>query len=139
MRQNMEELQASLEVMERSQSETESTLNAIHTALSVVDYNTDGTITKVNGNFLQLFGYSQDEVVGEHHRLFLTKQDKTTEDYRQFWKDLISGYPKKGIFTRINRKGELVSIRSAYSPIKNRSGEVVKIMEIAYELNHTPQ
>jgi transcriptional regulator with GAF, ATPase, and Fis domain len=51
MRQNMEELQATQEEMQRSQSETDSTLSAIHSSLSVADYN-DGTLTKVNSNFL---------------------------------------------------------------------------------------
>jgi PAS domain S-box-containing protein len=134
MRQNMEELQATQEEMQRSQSETESTMVAIHGALSVADYSIDGSLNKVNGNFLELFGYAQDEVLGEHHRIFVSKEEKNTEEYRQFWKDLSNGYPKKGTFKRMNRKGEMVNVRSSYSPIKNRSGEVVKIMEITYEL-----
>jgi PAS domain S-box-containing protein len=133
MRQNMEELQATQEEMQRSQSESESTLNAIHSSLAVADYNTDGTITKTNSNFLELFGYTQDEVLGEHHRILVTKEDKNSEDYRQFWRDLANGYPKKGVFKRINRKGSIIDVRSSFSPIRNRSGEVVKIMEIAYE------
>ncbi|RAW01221.1 GAF domain-containing protein [Pseudochryseolinea flava] len=134
MRQNMEELQATQEEMQRSQAETESTLNAIHSSLAVAEYYPDGTIAKVNSNFLELFGYTQDEVVGEHHRIFATKQDKGSDEYKQLWKDLASGYPKKGMFMRINRKGEMINVRSAFSPIKNRSGEVTKVMEIAYEL-----
>jgi len=134
MRQNMEELQATQEEMQRSQSETESTLSAIHSSMSVADYGTDGTINKVNSNFLELFGYTQDEVLGEHHRILATKEDKNSEEYRQFWRDLSSGYPKKGTYKRINRKGETVTIRSSFSPIKTRSGEVVKVMEIAYEV-----
>jgi PAS domain S-box-containing protein len=134
MRQNMEELQATQEEMQRSQSETESTLNAIHSSLSVGEYNVDGTIAKVNSNFLDLFGYTQDEVVGEHHRILATKEDKAGEEYRQFWRDLAAGYPKKGTFKRINRKGEVMNIRSSFSAIKSRSGEVIKIMEIAYEM-----
>jgi PAS domain-containing protein len=85
MRQNMEELQATQEEMQRSQAETESTMLAIHGALSVVDYSIDGTVTKVNTNFLDLYGYTQDEVLGEHHRIFATKDEKNTEEYRQFW------------------------------------------------------
>jgi PAS domain S-box-containing protein len=134
MRQNMEELQATQEEMQRSQSETDSTLSAIHSSLSVSDYNVDGTVAKVNGNFLELFGYTQDDVVGEHHRIFATKEDRNSEEYRQFWRDLGTGSPKKGTYTRMNRKGELIKVRSSFSPIKNRSGEVVKIMEIAYEV-----
>lgn len=134
MRQNMEELQATQEEMQRTQAETESTLNAIHSSLAVAEYSTDGLIGKVNSNFLELFGYTQDEVVGEHHRILATKQDKGSEEYKQLWRDLGMGYPKKGVFMRINRKGEVINVRSSFSPIKNRSGEVVKVMEIAYEL-----
>ena len=134
MRQNMEELQATQEEMQRSQAETESTMVAIHSALAVADYSTDGSIAKVNSNFLDLFGYTQEEVLGEHHRMLATKEDRNTEEFRQFWKDLASGYPKKGIYKRLNRKGEVITVRSNFSPIKNRSGEVVKVMEIAYEV-----
>ncbi|SKC61029.1 GAF domain-containing protein [Ohtaekwangia koreensis] len=134
MRQNMEELQATQEEMQRSQAETESTLNAIHGSLAVAEYNTDGSIMKINSNFLEIFGYTQDEILGEHHRILTTKEEKNSDEYRQFWRDLSAGYPKKGTHKRINRKGEIITIRSSFSPIKSRSGEVVKIMEIAYEL-----
>ncbi len=134
MRQNMEELQATQEEMQRSQAETDSTLSAIHSSLAVADYSTEGALMKVNSNFLDLFGYTQDDVLGEHHRMFATKEDKTSEEYRQFWKDLASGYPKKGTFSRLTRKGEAIRVRSSFAPIVNRSGEVIKILEITYEL-----
>ncbi|HYG19330.1 MAG TPA: GAF domain-containing protein [Ohtaekwangia sp.] len=134
MRQNMEELQATQEEMQRTQSETESTLSGIHSSLAVAEYTADGTVAKVNSNFLELFGYTQDEVVGENHRIFVTKQDKGSEEYKQLWRDLAQGYPKKGTFMRINRKGDLINVRSSFSAIKNRSGEVLKVMEIVYEL-----
>jgi PAS domain S-box-containing protein len=134
MRQNMEELQATQEEMQRTQAETESTLNAIHSSLAVVEYNPDGTIIKTNGNFLELVGYTQDEIVGEHHRLFVSKEEKASEEYRQFWKDRAAGYPKKGTYKRVNRRGEVILLRSAFSPIRNRNGETIKVMEIAYEL-----
>jgi PAS domain S-box-containing protein len=134
MRQNMEELQATQEEMQRSQSETESTMLAVHGALAVADYGTDGVMNKANGNFLTLFGYTQDEVLGEHHRVFVPKEEKNTEEYRQFWRDLSMGYPKKGSYKRINRKGEQMLVHSSFAPIKSRSGDVIKIMEISYEL-----
>src|SRR6187551_2995625 len=117
MRQNMEELQATQEEMQRSQAETDSTLTAIHSSQSVAEYAVDGSLTKVNSNYLELFGYTQDEVVGEHHRIFTTKDDKNSEEYRQFWKDLAQGYPKKGVYKRINRKGEVITVRSSFSTI----------------------
>lgn len=138
MRQNMEELQATQEEMQRSQAETESTLNAIHNSLAVVEYSPDGTITKVNNNLLEIFGYSQDEVLGEHHRILVGKEEKNSEEYRQFWRDVSAGMASRGTYKRVTKNGEVISLRSAFSPIKNRAGEVVKIMEIAYQVKGEP-
>ena len=132
MRQNMEELQATQEEMQRSQAETDSTLSAIHTSQSVAEYTIEGSLTKVNSNYLELFGYTQDEVVGEHHRIFITKDDKNSDEYRQFWRDLSMGNPKKGVYRRLNRRGDIITVRSSFSTIKNLSGDVVKVMEITY-------
>lgn len=134
MRQNMEELQATQEEMQRSQAETESTMLAINASMAVADYDTDGKITKINTHYLDMMGYNQEEVLGEHQRLFATKEEKMSEEFRQFWKDLSSGVAKNGIFKRMTKRGETIQVRSSFSPITNRSGEVVKIMEIAYEL-----
>lgn len=132
MRQNMEELQATQEEMQRSQAETESTMLAINASMAVAEYDTDGKITKVNTHYLEMMGYNQEEVVGEHQRIFATKEEKMSEEFRQFWKDLSSGTAKNGLFKRMTKRGETVHVRSSFSPITNRSGEVVKIMEIAY-------
>lgn len=132
MRQNMEELQATQEEMQRSQAETESTMHAVNISLAVADFDTDGRITKINENYLDILGYKQDEVVGEHHRILITKEEKNSEEYKQFWRDLASGAPKKGFFSLLTKRGEVVRVHSNFSPIKNKSGAVVKIMEIAY-------
>ncbi|MDV3308406.1 MAG: GAF domain-containing protein [Cyclobacteriaceae bacterium] len=132
MRQNMEELQATQEEMQRSQAETESTMTAINASMAVAEYDTDGKITKINSNYLDMMGYNQDEVLGEHQRIFATKEEKMSEEFRHFWKDLAGGISKAGVFTRMTKRGETIRLRSSFSPIQNRSGEVVKIMEIAY-------
>jgi PAS domain S-box-containing protein len=134
MRQNMEELQATQEEMQRGQSESEGTMQAINGALAIADYDAEGKITRINHNYLNIMGYSQDEVLDEQHRIFVTKEEKGSEDYRQFWRDLAQGQPKKGVFKRLTRKGEVISLKAQYTPIKNRNGEIVRIMEIAYEI-----
>ncbi len=83
--------------MQRSQSETESTLSAIHSSMAVADYSTDGTINKVSSNFLELFGYTQDEVVGEHHRILATKDDKNSEDLASSGETFHRATRKKGL------------------------------------------
>lgn len=135
MRQNMEELQATQEEMQRSQAETESTMTAINASMAVAEYDIDGKITKINTNYLDIMGYNQEEVMGEHQRIFATKEEKMSEEFRHFWKDLAGGIAKTGVFTRMTKRGESIQLRSNFSPIQNRSGEVVKIMEIAYQVS----
>jgi PAS domain S-box-containing protein len=135
MRQNMEELQATQEEMQRSQAETESTMQAINASMAVAEYDTDGKITRINANYLDMMGYNQDEVLGEHQRIFATKEEKMSEEFRHFWKDLAGGISKTGVFVRMTKRGETIRLRSSFSPIVNRSGEVVKIMEIAYQVS----
>lgn len=134
MRQNMEELQATQEEMQRSQAETESTMHAINDSMAVAEFDTEGRLSKINTNYLEMLGYKQDEVLGEHQRIFMSKEEKASEEFRQFWKDLANGISKRGAYNRMTHKGELIRVHANFSPIKNRSGEVVKIMEVAYEI-----
>ncbi len=135
MRQNMEELQATQEEMQRGQSESESTLQAINSAICVVELSVDGEILKANHNFLDLIGYDQSEIVGEHHRLLVPKDDRASEEYKKFWRDLNAGKVVRGDFKRVGKKGNVIWIHGNYSPIKNKSGEVSKILKIAYPIS----
>jgi PAS domain S-box-containing protein len=134
MRQNMEELQATQEEMQRNQAETEGTMSAINNTLAIADYDTEGHIVKINNIYLNLLGYSPSEVVGEHHRILVSKEEKSSEEYRQFWRDLASGKTMKGTFRRITRTGNPVNLRSTFTPIRNRQGQITRIMEISYEV-----
>ncbi|HEU5291470.1 MAG TPA: PAS domain S-box protein [Cyclobacteriaceae bacterium] len=134
MRQNMEELQATQEEMNRGQAESESTMRVINDAMAVVEFDPDGNILKVNSNFLDLMGYKQDEIVGEHHRVFVGKDERNSDSYKNFWRDLASGRTNRGDFKHINKKGEDVWLRASYSPIKDKSGNVVRVMNVAYDI-----
>jgi PAS domain S-box-containing protein len=134
MRQNMEELQATQEEMQRSQIETEGTMQAVNTSLAVVEYDIEGQLLKANHNFMDLLGYRQDEIVGEHHRILLPKEEKSSDDYKQFWKSLAAGKSQQGDFRRVNKKGDIKWVKANYSPVKNKSGEIVKVMEIGYDI-----
>src|SRR5690606_39831298 len=60
----------------RRSSDLESTMLAINASMALAEYDTDGKITKVNTHYLEMMGYNQEEVVGEHQRIFATKEEK---------------------------------------------------------------
>jgi len=139
MRQNMEELQATQEEMQRGQSEAENTMDAINQSVAMAEFDPEGKISNVNQNFLDMMGYYKDEIMGEHHRIFVHKDEKTSEDYKLFWRDLTSGIVKKGEFRRMSKTGATLFVRENYAPIKNRDGSIAKIMLFASDITEFKQ
>jgi methyl-accepting chemotaxis protein len=134
MRQNMEELQATQEEMQRSQGESSSIVALVNETFATIEFDTEGNILKANENFLKTMGYSLDEIQGEHHRIFMPKEERNTEAYRQFWKDLNAGRIKSGEFKRINKMGEEVWIFAGYSPVRGSNGQITRLMKIALNI-----
>lgn len=134
MRQNMEELQATQEEMTRGQAESEGTMRVINDAMAVIEFDPEGNILRANQNFLDLMGYKQDEIIGEHHRMFVGKEERNSDAYRTFWRDLASGRTNRGEFKRVTKRGEDVWLKASYSPIKDKSGNVSRIMKVAYDI-----
>jgi PAS domain S-box-containing protein len=134
MRQNMEELQATQEEMERGSAESEANMTAINSSVSVCEFSLDGTIQKANQNFLTAFGYTQSELAGEVHKSLLHRDDKNYQDYRTFLAGLTQGRPWKGELKRSNKRGDVLWTWSSFNPIKTKSGEITRIMEISVEI-----
>lgn len=135
MRQNMEELQATQEEMQRGQAEAESTMEAINSSVAMIEFDADGYVINANQNFLDITGYYKDEVLGESHKLFASKDDKTSDTYKQFWKDLALGIAKYGEFERVGKGGKAIQMVESYAPIKSRDGSVGKIMMVAVDVS----
>ncbi|MEO1054059.1 MAG: GAF domain-containing protein [Bacteroidota bacterium] len=135
MRQNMEELQATQEEMQRSQFEALGTVDAINLSFATAEFTTEGELINANENFLNILGYSKDEVMGENHRIFLQDNDKRSNEYMAFWRELANGTPKTGEFLRRAKSGKAVWIRSSYFPIMNNGGDVMKVLQIALDLS----
>ena len=102
--------------------------------MAVIEFDIDGTILKANQNFLELMGYKLEEIAGENHRIFVSKDERNSEAYRNHWKELASGHAVRGDFKQINKHGEEVWLKASYSPVRNKSGAISKVMKIAYDI-----
>ncbi|MEA2107611.1 MAG: GAF domain-containing protein [Bacteroidota bacterium] len=134
MRQNMEELQATQEEAARKGAEMESLINALENSSCIVEYNSEGFITKVNDNYLNLLNLSRAKVMGTHHS---DKMDFTTnqkKEYNTFWNDLKRGETKKEKSKFIVNDKELVFVE-VYTPILNDEGKVERILKISNEIS----
>jgi methyl-accepting chemotaxis protein len=109
-------------------------LDAIDSAFSYVEFDTEGNILVANPTFLQLMGYASDEVVGHHHRMFVDSHTASSSEYRQFWKELAGGATKSETSKRIKKDGKEVFVQSVLAPVKDEMGRVFKIVKIATDV-----
>ena len=64
-----------------------------------------GLVKTANDKFLDIMGYTLNEIKGHHHRMFVEHPD--TEEYLAFWDTLKRGRFHSGEFKRITKvKGE---------------------------------
>jgi methyl-accepting chemotaxis protein len=97
-------------------------VEAISRSQAVIEFDLDGTIRTANDNFLSVMGYQLDELVGQHHRIFVEPEVASSPDYAQFWERLRAGEYIADAFKRIGKDGRTVWIRASYNPILDAEG-----------------
>ena len=109
-------------------------IDAIRKAQAVIEFELDGTIIDANENFLNVTGYSLEEVVGKHHSMFVEPEMRRSTEYKQLWADLNNGKFKSARFKRIGKGGTVVWIQASYNPIMDPEGRVFKVVKFASDI-----
>ncbi len=109
-------------------------LSAMEENYAIISFKPDGTIIHANNNFLNALGYNLSEVVGKHHRIFCNSTYVNSAEYEKFWKDLNSGKSNIDEFERIRKDGTSVWIQASYTPVKDKSGKVTRVVKFAQDI-----
>lgn len=109
-------------------------LAAISRSQAIIEFTPDGMITSANQNFLDLMEYSEKEIVGQHHSMFVGTSDKSSDAYKAFWKDLKAGTFQASEFHRVTKSGKSVWIQASYNPLVDKNGNVTGIIKIASDI-----
>lgn len=124
---------------ERRLEEMEAILAAVDRSQAVIEFALDGTVLAANQNFLTLFGYALDQVVGRHHRMFCDDVHASSPEYLQFWKRLATGHFEANRFRRRSAHGADVWIQATYNPVLDAHGRAHKIVKIASDITRQVQ
>ncbi|ATH07341.1 chemotaxis protein [Halobacteriovorax marinus] len=89
---------------------------AISKSQAVIEFDLDGNIKYANDNFLKTVGYSLDEIIGKHHRIFCDGDYVKTSEYENFWADLRKGNPNSGRFKRFDKDHNTIWLQATYNP-----------------------
>ena len=112
----------------------EGQLDAIDKAMGVISFEMDGTIIDVNQNFLDVVGYTKEEVVGNHHRMFAEPELANSAEYREFWAKLNRGEFDSGEYKRVDKGGKIVYLQASYNPIIDINGKPVRVIKYATDI-----
>ncbi len=116
------------------QAEFEGKIKAIERAQAVIEFALDGTVVEANENFLRIFGYRRDEVVGQHHRIFCEPGYADTQEYAQFWQRLGRGEYDAGEFKRVGKDGSEIWLQASYNPILDAEGKPFRVVKFAADI-----
>ena len=109
-------------------------LEAIKRSMGVIEFQPDGTIMSANPAFLKLMGYTEGELAGQHHRVFVTPQERVSADYASFWQELASGKVKSGQFHRLAKGGKSIWLEANYNPVFDLEGRVERVVKFAIDI-----
>lgn len=109
---------------------------AILRSQAVIEFTLDGTVLRANQNFLDIFGYRLDEIVGRQHRMFCMPGHVDTEEYRAFWQRLGSGAFDASVYQRMTNGGAAVWLQATYNPVLDDDGRPYKVAKVASDITH---
>jgi methyl-accepting chemotaxis protein len=107
---------------------------AIGKSQAVIEFGLDGIILNANANFLNVLGYSLDEVKGKHHSMFVETAYRQSPEYKLFWERLGRGEYDAGQYKRITRNGSEVWIQASYNPIMDADNKPFKVVKYATDI-----
>lgn len=107
---------------------------AIGKVMGVIEFDLKGNITNVNPNFAAVTGYSQQEIIGNHHSMFVESGYKNSQEYKQFWEKLARGEPDNGQYQRVGKGGKVVWLQASYNPILDAEGKAFKVVKYATDI-----
>ncbi len=109
-------------------------VEAVHRSQAVASFAIDGTILSANDNFLALFGYGADEVIGRTHAMFVDPGAGAKAVDTELWRQLRAGRFQQAEFKRLGKDGRFLYIKASYNPILGAGGKPVKIVKIATDI-----
>lgn len=109
--------------------------HAMDRSQAIIHFSPDGQVLYANSNFLNALGYSMNEIVGQHHRIFCDPTYISSPEYDDFWSTLRQGQFQSGTYRRIKKNGEDIYIQATYNPIRDEKNAVIGVVKYAVDIS----
>ncbi|MFN8254868.1 MAG: PAS domain S-box protein [Bacteroidales bacterium] len=105
---------------------------------SIVVTNNEGKIIFVNKRFVELTGYSMEELIN-HSPSILKSGYHSNEFYKHLWETIMSGKEWVGEFLNKKKNGELYWESGMISALKDENGKITNFMAIKEDITRKKQ
>jgi len=102
-------------------------------ASAVVITDAKGAIEYVNPKFIELSGYSAEELIG-HNPKILQSINTTKEQYKNMWKSLLETGEWQGELKNKKKNGEIYWVHECISAVKNKAGEITNFLAVEEDI-----
>ncbi|WP_019606548.1 PAS domain S-box protein [Teredinibacter turnerae] len=109
-------------------------LKATDRSFLYAEYDVNGAILSANENFLNLMGYSLEQLEDKTHKLFVSRETSNSAHYQNNWQTLNNGGTVHGEFSVITKKGNRLWLQSNFSPVIGPLGTTIKVIEYSVDI-----
>lgn len=112
---------------------------AVRGTMAIIEFTPQGEILTANENFQTTTGYSESELIGQHHSLLCTPETTHSSEYQSFWRKLTAGQSMTGRFQRLHKSGRSIWLSASYIPVKDlaNGSKVTKVIKLARDITES--
>ncbi len=94
---------------------------------------TNGIITDVSKAFLDISGYTKEELIGRSHSI-IKHPDMPNSIFKELWQTIKKGHTWHGMIKNLRKNGTYYWVRANIEPIKNIKGKIVAYIAIRQDI-----
>jgi len=131
---SLDAMQSALRERDERDADYRGQISAIGKSQTVAEFGMDGRLLNANDNFLNVMGYTLEEIRGQHHSVLVEAASRHNAEYRDLWDKMARGEFDGGQYRRVSKDGWEVWIQASYNPITDAHGKLVKVVEYATDI-----
>ena len=103
---------------------------AINESTVVSRTDANGKIIYVNDQYLEVSGFSKEELIGKTNRI-VRHPENSAKIFEDLWKVISTGQIWHGVFKNLSKDKKVYWINTTIAPIKNENNEIIEYMAIS--------
>jgi methyl-accepting chemotaxis protein len=109
-------------------------MQTIFSSRPCVEFEIDGTVARTNDLFLQLTGYTSEDILGKTHSMFVPAKDRKNPENAELWSKLEAGIAQTSQYRRLGKGDKEFWLACTYYPIPDPTGKIYRVMQFATDV-----